>query len=197
MQPDSSLSQDQNPVPQEQSSASAAPQKKAGKFNIQIVFLVILVLATAGLGYWAFQTNGQLAAATTSLNDLNGKYEALGSEKDSLSSELTKTQGEIETANSETETTKATLATTKSDISKANQAVSALKTKMEKAAKYLNIMRGMFEDEETWLETLLRVIAIGDGKLLELLDKYLDSESTGDFLAWIGYLLTTTRDILQ
>ena len=187
MQPDSSISQEQNPI----------PQKKSGKFNIQIVFLAILVLAAVGLGYWAFQTNTQLAAATASLNDLQGKYDTLQSERDSLSGDLTKTQGEIETANSETETTKATLATTKTEGSKATQAVSALKTKMGKAAKYLDILRGMFEDEETWLETLLRVIAIGDGKLLELLDNYLDSESTGDFLAWMGYLLTTARDTLQ
>lgn len=186
MQPDSSISQGQS---------APMPAKKPGKFNFQIVLLIVFLLASAGLGYWAFQTSSALQAAQQSLDTLQGKYDALTAEKNSLSGELDQTKTELASVNSEIEATRASVDTTKSDVSKANADISALKKKMEKSRIYIVIMQSVFEEDDFIITALLVALA-DDDKLQDLFDAYIDTNTSVDFITWVGYVLTTAQNIL-
>jgi uncharacterized protein YoxC len=187
MQPDSSITQDPNP----------APQKKAGKFNIQIVFLAIFVLAAAGLGYWAMQSNNTLKSAQQDLNKLQGEYDALTAEKNSLSGELDQTNKDLASTNEEITTTKDALSTAKSEAAKVNNELSALKKKMNTANSYILAIRYIYEDEDaTYLGAFLLVTLVDDDTLTDLFNKWMDSPSYGTWTPWAGYAIQTAIDTL-
>lgn len=197
MQPDSSLSQEQNPVPQEQSPAPTPQQKKPGKFNFQMVFLVILILAAAGLGYWTMQLNNTLKTAQQDLGTLQGKYDALTTEKNSLSSELDQTNKELESTNQEITTTKDALSKAKSEVAKINNELSALKKKMDKSRSYVDVIRYIYEDDNaTFLGAFILVTAIEDDKLSELFSTWMASPSYTTWTPWAGYALNAAVDAL-
>ncbi len=200
MQPEPSLPQEpqaEKPAPQELGVVSSPPPKRSNVAKIiQIALLVLLILGVAGLGYWDYQLNTQLKAAQESLSDLHGQYDELTTQKNSLASELDSTNSELANTKTELDTTNETLSTTKSDISKSNQDINTLKSKMEKAGKYMEIMRGAYEDHDVLLITFIKIAAIKDSKLEELFNAYLKTSSSADFLKWLGYLLTTAKDTL-
>ncbi len=142
------------------------------KFNWKIPVLVILILAVAGLGYWTWQLSTNLKAAQQSLSALQGKYDDLTTENSRLTTELGQTSSELEQTNTELAGTNDTLKTTHSDTSKLKQEASNLLSKKDKSFKYVDIMRGIFEDKDTFLETMLKVLLTGDAKLFELYNTY-------------------------
>ena len=167
------------------------------KFNWKIPILVILILAVAGLGYWTWQLSTNLKAAQQSLSALQGKYDDLTAENSRLTTELGQTSSELEQTNTELAGTNDTLKTTRSDTSKLKQEASNLQSKKDKSFKYVDVMRGIFEDNDTFFETMLKVIITGDAKLLELYNTYTKSRSTTDLGNWTEHLLTKAVELLK
>lgn len=196
MQPEPALSQE----PQKQESelqggnpVTAPPRK----FNVKILFLILLILAVAGLGFWAFQQNTNLKAAQMSLATLQGKYDNLIAEKGRLTTEFGQVSSELEQTNTELASTNETLKTTRADLSKSKQEASDLEAKMKKAGQYVEVMRGAFKDKDNFFATLLKVMLVKDTKLTELYDTYLKSRSSADLLKWSSYLISTAVEVLK
>ncbi|RJP47136.1 MAG: hypothetical protein C4583_17125 [Anaerolineaceae bacterium] len=196
MQPEPALSQEP------QGTASELPgenpvTKSPRKFNFKILFLIILLLAVAGVGFWAFQLNTSLKAAQESLATLQGKYDDLTAENGRLTTEFGQVSSELEQTNTELASTNDTLKTIKAELTKSNQEVSDLQEKMKKAGLYVEIMRGAFKDSDTLLETFLKVLLVKDSELTSLYETYLKSRSSSDLLRWSSYLISTIVDILE
>jgi Tfp pilus assembly protein PilO len=196
MQPEPALPQE----PQKQESelqggnpVTAPPRK----FNVKIIFLILLILAVAGLGFWAFQLNTNLKAAQTSLETLQGKYDDLTAENGRLTTEFGQVSGELAQTSTELASTTELLKTAKADLSKSKQEVSALEAKMKKAGLYVEIMRGAFKDKDNLFVTYLKVAIVKDSELTELYDTYMKSRSSTDLLKWFAYLISTTVEILK
>jgi septal ring factor EnvC (AmiA/AmiB activator) len=171
--------------------------KPPSKFNFKIVFLIILLLAVGGAGYWAFQMNTSLKAAQESLATLQGKYDDLTAENGRLTTEFGQVSSDLEQTNTELATANEALKTAKSDLSKSNQEASDLQAKMKKAGLYVEIMRGAFKDKDNLLTTYLKVAIVKDSKLAEMYDTYLKSRSSTDLIKWSSYLISAIVDILE
>ena len=193
MQPEPALPQEQASEVQGGNPGTAPPRK----FNVKIPFLVLLILAVAGLGFWAFQLNTNLKAAQTSLATLQGKFDDLTAENGRLTTEFGQVSSELEQTNTELASTNETLKTAKADLSKSKQEASALEAKMKKAGLYVEVMRGAFKDKDNLFVTLLKVMLVKDSKLTELYETYLKSKSSADLLKWSSYLISTTMEVLK
>lgn len=185
MQPDSSVSQ----VP------SAEP-KKAGSFNIWLVLAIVFLLVAAGLGYWGFQLKGTLEATQAELATLQGDYKTLTGEKNALSSELDATKAELETTKGELEATKAELETTKAGLESANVEIKTLQGKMEKAWAYVDLLKGIYLDGDTWGEGQDAVEAVGDSELEAKFDAAFEGGEE-EWIDYLSYLFDTIANLLK
>jgi len=198
MQPDPSLVQEPQaevPAPQEPPVAEVKPRLKKPIFKI--VILVLLVFAVAGLGYWNYQLSANLKAAQQSLATLQGKHDNLTAQKNQLTSDFEKASSDLAQAKTELESTNATLSTAKSDLSKSKGDEKALREKMDRAGQYIEIMRGIFVDEDVNFVTYLKIVLVKDGKLDSLFQEYMASGSYGDLVEWLAHLLSTVEGLLK
>ena len=196
MQPDQSQPEAQQvPVSAPQGGNSEKPAPR--KFNWKIPILILLILAVAGLGYWTYQLSTNLKVAQQSLAALQGRHADLTTKNDGLTTEFTQVSGDLESTNTELATTRETLKTAKSDLSKSKQDASALQSKKTKAGKFVEIMRGVFEDKDSFIETYLKVLATGDAKLSDLYNAYMKSKSSVDLFTWSGYLISKAVEFLK
>lgn len=174
------------------------PAPSAPKSNRLITaFIVALILAALGLGYWTFTQSTALKSAEGALAAWQKKYESLASENDKLTNEFGATTKELANTNAELENTQASLTKARAELSEANKEKSVLAQKMDNATGYLDIMRGAFEDDDSYFFTYLRVAATGDSKFIGFWNQYQDTGDDQDFLIWITYLFTTAVDILE
>ena len=175
--------------------AASHPSSKSTRLVTGL--LVVLVLTALGLGYWTYKQSATLKSAQGSLAGLQKKYEGLISEKNKLASQLSTTSIDLANTNSELEKTKEALTIARAELSEANKERSALAEKMEKASGYLDVMRGAFEDDDTYFGTFFKVLSTGDSKFLGFWNQFEETGDDQDFLIWITYLFTTAVDILE
>lgn len=159
--------------------------------------IVALILAALGLGYWTYTQSTALKSAEGSLAALQKKYEGLTSENNNLTNELGATTMDLANTNTQLENTQDNLTQARAELSEANKEKSALAQKMDEASAYLDIMRGAFEDDDTYFFTYLRVAATGDSKFIGFWNQYQETGDDQDFLIWITYLFITAVDILE
>ena len=197
MQPDSSLPQDQNPVPQELSVAPAIPEKGPARFNIKAVLLVLLVLIAAGLGIWNTQLNKNLQKAQQDHATLDNQYRTLIADKDAVSAEFDAASGELQNTRDAIDAANETLANVKAELEKTNKAISVAKNKMKKAFVYVDFMRALFEDNLTTDEALELAQAV-DAKTEELYTAFTDKpDYEKTWIPFVEYVLSTAMDILK
>ena len=204
MQPEPSILQDQQveapiaPKPQEEIPQPEV-KKPARKINFLTVFLVILLLAVAGLGYWVWQLNTMLMATQQNMATLQGNFDKLTTQKNSLSTELDTTRAELEK-------TKADLSTTQADLEKAQGETKSLREKMDKASKWMDVAMAEIVDNENHTSIAKKVDSLGDAKLKSLWKEFDDVEVTTlkgltnameKLSAFRRYLLETIVDLLK
>lgn len=180
MQPEPSLPQE----PQ----AQQAPKK----FNIMTVFVVILVLALAGVGFWGFQQSSALKATQAELSTLQGNFDSLTAEKNSLS-------GDLDTATTDLEAAKAELETTKSDLSKAESAVSTAQAKLEKAGKLADILYAIstVKSPTDLMAVDASIKALKDTALLGEWTKFLSDATPENSANFLLYLISSVQNELK
>jgi septal ring factor EnvC (AmiA/AmiB activator) len=195
MQPDPSLAQEPQTPSQ---AAGSVPQAPKPRRNIVIpILLVLLLLAAGGVGYWGYQLNTNLTAAKQSLDALQGKYKDLTSQKSQLSTELDQVNSELADTKAAIEKTKGDSTAATAELSKANNEATALISKMGKAAKYIEVLKGGFAEGDNVIETFVKVSATKDSKLESLWTDYLTGLSNTSFVKFMAYLISTTVDILK
>lgn len=188
MQPDSSISQEQNP---------SIPEKKPRKLNIKVVLLIVLVLVAAGLGYWNTQLNQVLERSRENLATLDGRYRDLTAERDTASSDLDLATSDLQLTRDDLAATNETLATVEADLAKANEAIAATKKKMGDALAYVEFMRAYFEDRLDLEEALEAAKDVNDSKVEELFKAFTDAPNyEKTWVPFVTYLLSTVVDIL-
>ena len=170
------------------------------KFNVKIIFLTLLILAVAGLGFWSVQVNINLKAAQQSLAVAQSRYDALIAGNAKLTADLGQTNTELEQANTELAKTNETLTTTKSEISKVNSQVLSLKSKKEKAQPYATLLFSVFflpENDAKWPVIFFEILQLKDKELSDLFSNYIQTPTQINFEKWIGYAITAMGEILR
>ena len=203
MQPDPSQGPTmESPITTPPPASTPEPSKKSG-MNLQVIFLVVLILATAGLGYWAMQSNNALKAAQSDLAALQVKYDDLSAQKDAVSKEfdatsatLNQTTSELDQTNQEIAAAKESTSQAKSELAKTNNEITALKKKMQKAFAYVDIMKGIFVDSDNDFVILIKTAATGDQELSDLFSAFLKSPTQDNLLKFFSHLLNAALDTL-
>ena len=180
-----------------QTEPSVAEVKKSPKSTGITVLLVLLLLAAIGLGVWGYLLGNNIKATVDAQAALQGKYDDLTKEKNTLATNLDQTNADLDKTRTNLEKAKKDLTTAQSDLSKSQSNVTAMRGNMDKALKYLAIVSGWFINEDRPSETGLKIKAIEDPKLTEKFEKYDKSGSEEDFKAWFGYLFTAIADLLK
>ncbi len=188
MQPEPSLSQE----PQTQSPV----KKEKKKSPLLAILFVIVLLALIGVGYWGYSQSAQLKATKAELSTLQGNYESLTTEKKSVTSELESVKAELEAAKADLEKAKSDLGAAQTDLSKSKSNASALREKMDKAAKYVGIMTSMFSDNDA-LAALAKMTETKDAELQKLFTTYATSGNPADMQKWLAYIFDTLADLLK
>lgn len=217
MQPEPSVPQD---VPQEQPVETppvetphvepphvevpvAVPPKPARKFNFLALFSVILLLAVAGLGYWAWQLNTTLATTRQDLAALQEKYDQLTTDKDALSAELDETrttlESELETTKGELADSQAALETANAELEDARKELTTLQERMKKASKWMDVAIASMVDGENDDSITKKVNALGDAKLKSMWKEVTDIEvkTDADFEKFVEKVIDFRRYLLE
>ena len=192
--------QSDSALPQVSSSESAPEVKLPRKSTSRIILLVLLVLGVAGLGYWNFQSNANLRAAQQSLAATQRKYDEVTARNENNTRDLGQTNGELEQVNAELVKTNENLTTARAELSKANSRVSGLKSKKEIVGPYVTLLFSVFflpDNEAKGLTIYVLISLMKDQKLLDLYSNFTENPNQSNFETWIGYALTTMRDILR
>lgn len=182
-----------------------APPRKSNLFTIVLSVLMVIAIGLTGWqGYRVSQSSKQLDAANASLTGLQADYETLTAEKTALDAELASvksdlesTQNELKATQDELTATQSAIASTKNDTTKVKAQIATLKKDMQKARTYNEILRGGFEDGETFLQSYFRILAIGDDALSKVFVTFLNHRTVENFNNFVGYILTTIVDILE
>lgn len=178
-----------------QSDSMPAQEMKAkSKINLKVIVLVVLVLALLGAGYWAMQTNDKLTAETADLASWQSKYDTLKTEKAGLDSDLAANKSAIETSQADLDATQKTMTTTKADLTKAKQSLATLQKEMDKAALRVDLIRGLYDGENTNAIIYLKLILIDDDALTQ---GWNDANSFREVRDWFITLLNSAITILE
>lgn len=194
------------PVPAPMPTPVAAPApapvqvRKASKgfpiFTILgILLTLVLLVATVGLGYWAYTLNTQLTDTQQQLTTLQGEhtklkadFATLQGEKDKLSKDLDQTKADLDKANTE-------LATAKSDLDKANTKITELTAKIEKVSKLAEVLFAWNTVDETSdiLEIDKLVDDTNNSELAKRWKNMTNSFTDQNYNDFIDYLISQIR----
>ncbi|HEX2994813.1 MAG TPA: hypothetical protein VHP14_08315 [Anaerolineales bacterium] len=200
-----------SPVPAPAARPAPAPvqaKKPSQVGGIAAVLLglvvIVLLIAVAGLGFWAYSLNTKLADTQQQLTALQGDYgklqtdyTVLTSEKEKLNADLTQAKADLEKANAD-------LATAQTDLQKARDENKAVGAKMDKAGKLADVLFTWFtsEDASGLIKVDAKIKATSDTKLASLWEKYLtavaqNKPGTSEFGDLLIHLVTSLNDNLK
>lgn len=179
----------------------AKKPSQAGGIAAVLLGLVVIVLlvAVAGLGFWAYSLNTKLADTQQQLTALQGDYgklqtdyTVLTSEKDKLNADLTQAKADLEKANAD-------LATAQTDLQKAQDESKALNAKTSETGKLADILYTWFTTKDTSgiLKLDAQIKATNDTKLKSLWDQFTLSPTNDKSGELLVYLVTAIRDNLK
>ena len=161
------------------------------------VFLLFSLVALAGVGFWVYRLNTNLKATQADLAALQGQYESLTAEKDQLITDLNTTTSELDATKTELDQSKADLSNAQSELDTAKKEASDLRTRMKRAAQYVDVLRGFFLVDSTYTQHNRRVEAVDDSTLSDLLDIYENTDSDEAWADYVSYIIDTSLDHLE
>ena len=119
---------------------STASEPKAAKRSVLPIFLVILFLLAAGLGFSAYQLNANLTESRQQLADLQGEHAKLQSDYDALKGDNATLSSNLDQTKAELENTNSNLAATQGDLEKTQTEHKTLQEKLALAQKKADIL---------------------------------------------------------
>ncbi len=171
--------------------APAKPKNMIGVivgYVILGMFICILVVAAAGLGYWGYTLNNNLAATQQQLATLQGQYSTLKSDDAKLAADLEKTKTDLKK-------TQGDLATAQADLDQAKNQTSSLQAKIDKASKYLTVLVGFWGDTVSNSETKIK--ATNDSLVLSKYQTFAASNLNKDFYAFFDAIVSAIVNSLK
>lgn len=210
MQPDLGSPQQDDKQPEPPPMHEAPPSipapaqvKKQPKRNIAAIilglFAFILLLAVAGLGFWAFSLNTKLTAAQQELTALQGEHSTLQADYAALTSEKKKLDADLTQSKSNLDKTNTHLATAQTDLAKSQEEIKALDAKISKAKKLSDILYTFTTAKSASdifkVDTLVK--DANNASLKAKWDKFTASPSPEGSSDFIFYLITSIRDTLK
>ena len=191
------------PAPVARPAPAPVQAKKGPRWGIAAILLALLVVAllvaVAGLGFWAYSLNTKLAAAEQQLAALQGdhdklqtNYATLTSDKDKLNADLTQTKADLEKANAD-------LTAAQGDLKTAQDQNSDLNARMNKANKLAEILYTWFttNDAAGIFKIDSQIKATDDAKLKSLWDQFMRSPSDDKVGPIMIHLVTALGDYLK
>ena len=151
-------------------------------------FICVLLVAVAGLGYWAYSADNKLTATQQQLATLQGQYDTLKSNESQMAATLEQAQVDLKKAQGD-------LATAQADLSQAKSQTSSLQAKIDKASKYLNIFVGFWGDTYSQSESKIRVT--NDSQILSLYQRYENSTTNQDFYTFFDAVVAAIVNSLK
>ncbi len=176
------------------------PSKAAGIVAILLgIFVVILLVVAAGLGFWAYSLNTKLTATQQELSALQTEHTKLQSDHTTLISDHEKSTTDLTQTKSDLEKANADLATAQADLKTAQDQNQALSDKISKASKLADILYLWFntKDSSDIFKIDTQVKATDNAQVKAAWDKAMSSTSTDNFVAFMVSLATAIRDTLK
>lgn len=163
------------------------------------IFVVILLVISAGLGFWAYSLNTKLTATQQQLSALQAEHTKLQSDHTTLVSDHEKTTNDLTQTKSDLEKANADLATAQADLKTAQDQNQTLSDKISKASKLADILYLWFtsKDSADIFKIDTQVKATGNAQVKAAWDKATTSASTDNFVAFMVSLATAIRDTLK
>ena len=174
-------------------------QSKPNLLNILLIAgLVIALLAVIVFGYQDYFVSQQIKATQTDHATLQGKYDALIKEKNTLTSDLDTTNTDLDQARTDLETLRQTLATEQDNLAKAQEEQTTLQGKIDQALKYLDVAVGYWVDDVSTSNLGKMVDAVGDADFTKKFERWRDDKSNSDrWVSWITYMFVSATDLLN
>ena len=185
-----------SPQEAEQPVTSLIQETKPSRRNlttiILAVFLVIILGAAAGLGYWAYTLNSSLIATQQQLAEVQSDHAKLQSGNENLTTELAQVKTDLEKSSKD-------LTNTQTKLEKMQDENLKLKVKIEAASKKLQILYAFstvsVPTDILAIDTMIK--ATEDKQLLERWNDFYSAPSASASVEFILNLITATQTSLK
>ena len=174
-------------------------QKRGPITGILVIFLVILLVAVAGLGFWAYQLNSNLVATQQQLTTLQNDYADLQSEHATLKSDHEKLTTDLSQANTDLEKSNGDLTTAQADLQKSQDQNKGLNTRVDLASKKAEVLYAIanVSNAAEFLAIDALVKSTRDDQLLAQWNNFVAAPSAEGSGNLILYLIGSIRDSLK
>jgi uncharacterized protein HemX len=175
------------------------PQKRSPITGILAIFLVILLVAVAGLGFWAYQLNTSLMAAQQQLTALQDEHAKLQSDHAKLKSDHEKLTTDFSQAKADLEKSNGDLTTAQADLKKSQDQNEGLNAKVDHARKNAEILYAASTVASTTdffqVDTMIK--AANDEQLLAEWNKFAETPTADASFNFLLYLMSSIEDDLK
>jgi uncharacterized protein (DUF3084 family) len=178
-------------------------RKKSSNWGITAIvlgiFVFVLLVAVAGLGFWAYTLTTKLTATQQQLTALQGEhnklqtdYATLTSDNEKLNTDLTQTKTDLEKANAD-------LATAQADLKKSQDQNKSLNAKIDLARRKAEILYAVstVKSATDFLQVDTLIKATNDIQLLTQWNKFASSPTTESSVNFILYLISSIVNDLK
>jgi hypothetical protein len=159
----------------------------------------ILLLAVAGVGYWAFTLNAQFTTTQQQLTALQGEHESLQADYAKLQGDNEKLNADFSQTKTDLDKTSGDLANAQDDLKKSNDANTGLKTKITSASKKAEILYA-FSTAKTATDILAidsLIKATNDSQLIADWKNFANSPSEATSTEILLYLMSAIKTDLK
>jgi DNA repair exonuclease SbcCD ATPase subunit len=192
-------------APQEvkQSESSLVQQAKAPKQNstsmILVVFLVIMLIAAAGLGFWAYILSSILTTTQQQLTTLQGEHDKLQSDYVKLKSDNEKLTADINQSKADFEKTSGELTAAQADLKKSQEQNKGLQDRIDSASTMAKALYA-FSTVKTSADFIAMdalIKATDDKQLLTQWNSFVAVPSTDASVKILLYMISSIQDVLK
>jgi len=183
--------------------SSAIHEKKSSKRNIISIvlgiFVVLLLAAIAGLGYWAYTLNSNLASTQQELASLQAEYDQLKTDHASVKSDNEQLTADLDQAKADLEKTVGDLASSQDDLTESRGQNELLNNQIDSASRFAEILY-TFSNTASANDLLTVDSLINDthnSQLITAWNNFTSAPSDQGAADFLLYLITIIRDSLK